>query len=69
MSRQQGLSEAAVQLLDRDFVYSAGNLVLNLVAAGQVSGEELARHTDYIRTGTAYPFPAVPCAVRRNADL
>jgi predicted transcriptional regulator len=41
LSRQQAVSEAVVQLLDRYFEGSAGSLVLNLVATGQVSGEEL----------------------------
>jgi hypothetical protein len=37
------VKDAVAQLLERYFEGSAGNLVLQLVAAGQVSGGELAR--------------------------
>jgi BlaI family penicillinase repressor len=43
LTRQQAAAKAVVQVLDRFFEGSAGELVLNLVATGQVSALELAR--------------------------
>jgi BlaI family transcriptional regulator, penicillinase repressor len=46
-TRQQAVTKAVVQLLDRFFGGSAGDLVLNLVATGQVTALQLARIQRY----------------------
>jgi predicted transcriptional regulator len=46
-SRQQAVTKAVVQLLDRFFEGSASDLVLNLVATGQVTALQLARIQGY----------------------